>query len=502
MAGAAPLRRGLSLLLGWLFVSLAIVQAPALAQSIPDDGKFMASFPSGDPPGRVGRLSFVSNAVSLRGYGDEQWSPASINYPITTGTAVWTEPDALAEIRVGDAAIRLNNGTEVEFVALDDQRVHAFVKQGGVNVQIRSLASGDRFEISTPRGTATLSGRGYYRIDAGSETEPTRIAVLADGSASVSGDGPRVTVRQGEMALLAGADRVRIDLRSAEPDSFDRWAMARDPLGRPVQSARYVPAEMTGYEDLDAYGSWADEPDYGPIWIPRGVPVAWVPYRFGHWAFVWPWGWTWIDDSPWGFAPFHYGRWIFVRSRWCWFPGHFPHRPIFAPALVAFVRSGPSIGWFPLGPHDRYQPWFRSGQRYQDAVNTPPARPGTNAGGTTEHPHRPWVTVARQEDFARGRAVNLAEQSLRPRPELAAAPIVDLRQGALPQPQRDRVQRIVGTPPPVNLRAGSTPGLAPRQAAPATPSPRPAPFNQELFERFRDRNPSVFGTPQIGRAHV
>jgi hypothetical protein len=23
-----------------------------------------------------------------------------------------------------------------------------------------------------------------------------------------------------------------------------------------------------------------------------------------------PWGWTWVDNAPWGFAPFHYGRWV------------------------------------------------------------------------------------------------------------------------------------------------------------------------------------------------
>ena len=28
------------------------------------------------------------------------------------------------------------------------------------------------------------------------------------------------------------------------------------------------------------------------------------------WVWLRPWGWTWVDDAPWGFAPFHYGRWL------------------------------------------------------------------------------------------------------------------------------------------------------------------------------------------------
>ena len=52
------------------------------------------------------------------------------------------------------------------------------------------------------------------------------------------------------------------------------------------------------------------------------VAAGWAPYRYGRWAWVRPWGWTWVDDAPWGFAPFHYGRWVCGRGeRWCWAPG-------------------------------------------------------------------------------------------------------------------------------------------------------------------------------------
>lgn len=54
-----------------------------------------------------------------------------------------------------------------------------------------------------------------------------------------------------------------------------------------------------------------------------------------------------MDDEPWGFAPFHYGRWAWYRSVWLWVPGPIHVRPVYAPALVAWVGG---IGWFPQGP--------------------------------------------------------------------------------------------------------------------------------------------------------
>ena len=83
-----------------------------------------------------------------------------------------------------------------------------------------------------------------------------------------------------------------------------------------------------------------------------------------------PWGWTWVDEEPWGFAPFHYGRWGYWHRRWCWVPEPRRKRPVYAPALVAWIggphagasRSGRPgggrVGWLPLGPGDFYAPGF------------------------------------------------------------------------------------------------------------------------------------------------
>jgi hypothetical protein len=134
-----------------------------------------------------------------------------------------------------------------------------------------------------------------------------------------------------------------------------------------------------GYEDLDDQGTWSETPDYGRVWTPSGVPSGWAPYQAGSWMWQDPYGWTWVSNESWGWAPYHYGRWVSVGGAWGWVPPppvgfHGPSivaeiRPTYAPALVAFVGGknwsagislggGPSIGWVPLAPAERYYyPW-------------------------------------------------------------------------------------------------------------------------------------------------
>ena len=127
-----------------------------------------------------------------------------------------------------------------------------------------------------------------------------------------------------------------------------------------------------GYEDLDAYGAWQPHEDYGMVWEPQRVAADWAPYRFGDWIWIEPWGWTWIDDAPWGFAPSHYGRWLHEDSRWLWVPGPREIPPVFAPGLVGwtedFARRS-AVGWFPLAPRERYVPLYAASEQYLQRLN-------------------------------------------------------------------------------------------------------------------------------------
>jgi hypothetical protein len=204
----------------------------------------------------------------------------------------------------------------------------------------------------------------------------TNVSVWS-GRGEVTGGGYSYTVVAGQSARFSGTDQLNYDIaQMPDADDFDSWAFERDHREDGAESANYVSPEMTGYEDLDDYGRWQYVGGYGTVWVPTSVASDWAPYRNGHWAYVEPWGWTWVEDEPWGFAPFHYGRWAYADSRWCWVPGPVAVRPVYAPALVAFVGGvgiaiggGPGVAWFPLAPGEVYMPYYRGSRRYVERVN-------------------------------------------------------------------------------------------------------------------------------------
>ncbi|HTS48997.1 MAG TPA: DUF6600 domain-containing protein [Bryobacteraceae bacterium] len=331
-----------------------------------------------DPPGRASRVSYLSGAVSFRPGDMDDWVPAQINRPLTTGDHIWTDQGARAELHIGTAALRLNSGSAFEFLNLDDSTVQIRLTEGSLNVRLRSLGEGETFEVDTPNLAFSLLRTGVYRIDVNPDTTTTVVTVRG-GEGEVTGGNQAFPVRPGEQASVAGTDSLRVDTFGAPAaDEWDDWCVARDRREDQSPSARYVSRDLVGYQDLDSNGDWRTLPEYGAVWAPRGMAVGWAPYHYGHWVWVEPWGWTWIDDAPWGFAPFHYGRWVYV-GYWAWVPGPVAVRPVYAPALVAWV-GGPGfrvsfgagvagVAWFPLGPREVYVPAYRASPTYINRVN-------------------------------------------------------------------------------------------------------------------------------------
>ena len=296
-----------------------------------------ASFALADPPSIVGRLNLADGAVSFRPGSLDEWAPAVLNYPLTAGDHLWADEGSRAEIHVGSTAVRLDGGTEMSFLNLDDQTVQLAVSQGQLNVRLRRLDPGDVFEIDTPNSVFTLLQPGTYSVSVQSE-EGSSLTVW-DGQAEVTAAGNDFTVPAGQVANVSGLGSIAYYTQPVStPGVWDAWCAGRDAREDRLVSVRYVPREMIGVEDLDANGSWTVVAGYGAVWAPYRVPAGWAPYRHGRWAWVAPWGWTWIDEAPWGFAPFHYGRWAFLNTRWVWIPGTVVARPVYAPALVVFAH--------------------------------------------------------------------------------------------------------------------------------------------------------------------
>jgi hypothetical protein len=306
------------------------------------------------------------------------------------------------------------------------------------------------------------------------------------GEGEVAGGGQSFTVHAREQAQVSGGDSLSYNVLAAPPaDEWDSWCDARDRREDQSQSARYVSREMVGYQDLDDNGDWRDEPDYGPVWVPRAVPAGWAPYHYGHWVWVEPWGWTWVDDAPWGFAPFHYGRWAYVRGYWGWVPGPVAVRPVYAPALVAWVGGsrfslaismgrGPGIGWFPLGPREAYLPSYRASPRYVNRVNVTNTTI-TNINVTNiryVNREAPGAVMAvRQDAFGSRRlqdgAIRVRQEDIRSAEVMNGAPIAPRRENVLGYSGNGG--RVAQPPPAAFTRT---------VVANRTPPPPPVPFSQ------------------------
>jgi len=380
----------------------------------------------GDPPGRVARLSLVQGKVSFQPSGESQWGEATMNHPITTGDRIFVDQQGLAELEVGSFAVRLSQGTDLTIANLNDQIMQLGIGQGTIRLTIYDLPPNNTVEVDTPNGALILQRPGTYRVDAASDGTWTQATVNA-GVLQVTGGGADQTVQNGQAVRLTGADQVQVaPVAMPAPDAFDNWCQGRDAHVQQSVSARYVPPDEPGARDLDPYGVWSEVPNVGPVWYPSAVPAGWVPYSDGHWVFVEPWGWTWVGAEPWGFAPYHYGRWVHVGIRWGWVPGPMV-RPVYAPALVAFVGGpgfavGIGVGgigmqaWFPLGPREPYLPWYHYGPSYLGRVNVSVVNV-TNITNYRYVNREVGVTAVRGEDFRagvalRGRVVRVGPEQL------------------------------------------------------------------------------------------
>lgn len=436
-----------------------------------------------DPPSRVARLNYLGGSVSFRPDSVEEWTAATVNYPLTTGDHLWTDRDSGADMHVGSTVVHLADQTAFAILNLDDRMAQISLTQGAVNVKIERLQSDETFEVDTPNGAIVLLRSGDYRIDVNGEANSTALVVRA-GDAEVTGGGQAIPVHARQLLRFSGTDQLTAEtLAAPTPDQFDQWCMDRDRREeRAIQaSANYVPAEMIGAGDLADNGVWRNDPTYGAVWAPARMPMGWEPYRYGHWAYVMPWGWTWIDDAPWGFAPFHYGRWAMLGGGWVWVPGTMVARPVYAPALVAFVGGsrfnvavgigGGGVAWIPLGPREVYRPSYRVSDAYVRNVNVTHVT-NINVVNVTNvtYVNQTHVTVVPQAAFTGARPVNAAAVRVSPQAmsQAQAVNAMDVR------PARES---YMGRPAQPGVRFGAPPAqvaarqVVVRQAPPVSVRP-------------------------------
>jgi len=341
-------KRFIALLLslaGLLFLLPPVIRAQAqenIADVTPQDNGEMA--PSADdtqdPPSRVARMSYMDGSVSMQTGGTGDWGSAAKNRPVTIGDKLWTDKDSRAELQAGQASIHLGSMTALSFLNLDQNVIQMRLAEGHVNFRVRELRQGEIYEIDTPNLAFTVREAGAFRVDVNENGDYTNVSVIR-GKGEVAAGGQTYPVNAGERADISGTDAnvTYIPGSASEPDPLDRWAQERNIKEDQSPSARYVSRDTVGYDDLDDYGTWKEEPEAGNVWVPNNVSPDWAPYSDGNWAYVAPWGWTWVGAEPWGFAPYHYGRWNYYGGYWGWSPGPIYATPYYGPAFVGFLAA-------------------------------------------------------------------------------------------------------------------------------------------------------------------
>jgi hypothetical protein len=452
----------------------------------------------GNPPGRAARLSYKSGNVTLQPSGETDWSQVDLNYTVTTGDRLYTDQGARAELEVGSFAVRMSEATDLTMANLNDQLMQLGIGQGSVRVSIFNMPSGSTVEIDTPNGALTAQSAGSYRVDV-DPNNGTRV-IVNSGILALTGGGANQTIQSGQAVQLTGTDPIQVNsMDFPGADAFDQWCQVRDRRIQSFRSRQYVNPDVPGAEDLDQYGQWGTDPQYGPVWYPSAVAVGWVPYRTGHWAWITPWGWTWVDDAPWGYCPFHYGRWAFIGTRWGWLPGPVAVVPIYSPALVAFVGgSGFSVGvgiggiglaaWFPLGPREPFIPWYHYGPTYLRQVNITNVRNETiinnyiNNGrvvnvNNIQYQNRSVAVTAVSGDVFRG-GQPVARAAVKVTPEQLAKAQVIAHPNVAPARTAVFAGRATVPAPPVRAARVTGPPAArgvPPAAKGGPPAERPAP---------------------------
>lgn len=332
-----------------------------------------------DPPGRVGRIADIEGRVWVFDGETNEWITALRNRPLTTGDRISTDADARGVLRIGPTTLMVDGRTELEVLRLDDERVSFQLHSGSMTLRLRTRETAQEYQVLTREGSFDPERAGHYRID---RRDDITYATVWSGQLRQQSRASVMTLRAGQRAEFLADSYGQDRLIALERDAFSDWVMAQEAREERSVSARYVSPEMTGAEDLDRFGRWENSPEYGAVWFPLVLASDWAPYRYGRWVSISPWGWTWVDDAPWGFAPFHYGRWTRYRDRWCWVPGSYVQRPVYAPALVAWVggpqlsvsinigsHPSPVLGWFPLGPREVYMPGYQVSHGYIRSIN-------------------------------------------------------------------------------------------------------------------------------------
>jgi len=303
-------------------------------------------------PVRLARVSYLTGQVTWRPNSTTEWSTASNNLPIRQGAQVWAKSGSRAELQFDDGStMRLGGGAvaTLQNMYSDDQGEFTEVKlvDGISTVYLRNKQS--RYQFDTPRASVKAYGPSELRLGVGDVVEISCIS----GTAELAGQQGNYVMHERDRISIRDDTTPYEVLRVPDPDQWDTFNTSRDAIT--THHNQYLPSNIDLVAgDLDRYGDWRDDSSYGHVWVPRVREHNWRPYHDGRWVWVSPWGWTWVGNEDWGYAPYHYGTWVRGSYGWAWVPG--PAVQHWSPGVVDFVDDDSYVSWVPLSPREVVYP--------------------------------------------------------------------------------------------------------------------------------------------------
>ena len=309
----------------------------------------------------VGRVAHVEGQLLIYAPEEEDWVLTVKDAPAGPGDIFHSGENSRAELVLpNDTLIRLDQSTEVELVALEDDLTQVGVTSG----QARFFNNGQEaiLRADTPFGYVLAPGASSFDLTVG---DASMDVVALNGTVSFfqtsGGMATRYDVTAGSSSLLA--DSRNVDSGDGEVDpEWDRWNARRDAARRRMAavSSAYLPEGL----QPDAYvleenGRWENVPYEGGnyvFWRPVGVVTGWSPFTCGRWT-RWYREQVWIPYEPFGYITHHYGHWVVVNGIWYWVPPTAfvtTRRVFWHPGRVGWIYTDRYIGWVPLAPHEVY----------------------------------------------------------------------------------------------------------------------------------------------------
>lgn len=237
-----------------------------------------AALAQAGPPARAG-LTHIEGSVAFAPAGATEWSDAPGKRAIARGDRLWTDKGGRAEVQLGSAALHMDSETFVEVLAMERNSLQASLNEGTINARVRQREGGDTFEITTPQLAFRAAQPGDYRIDVDPAQGTTRVVVRSGAAMVYGAGGGTLRLNAGQQMAFSGRD-LRVAAHSPRRDEgFDRWAADRNRVEDQAIAARHPPQSVMGHQ---------------PAGVSRAMP-NWVPNQHGHWEWISPWGWTWVQ---------------------------------------------------------------------------------------------------------------------------------------------------------------------------------------------------------------